>query len=157
MCPCGRESRYASGGPCGRCYQREWREKKAEAIRERKRSYYLKNRRRVLDQNKATILRTKPAGYYTNASWVRRLKAIGLTPVDYQAMLDAQGGACAICRSKSNGKFKVFAVDHCHETNVVRGLLCSKCNRGIGLLRDSPEMLIAAAAYLSKPRLRAAG
>ena len=75
----------------------------------------------------------------------------GITEEDYNFMLQQQGGKCAICSSdKPTGKWKVFAVDHCHHTNVIRGLLCNECNRGIGLLGDDSQRLRAAANYLDK-------
>lgn len=75
----------------------------------------------------------------------------GITEDDYQTMLKEQNGACAICRTTTpTGRWKVFAVDHCHKTGNVRGLLCNECNRGIGLLRDSAELLRNAAEYLDK-------
>lgn len=75
----------------------------------------------------------------------------GLTEQDYQDMLTKQNGCCAICGvTEPTGKWKVFAVDHCHETGNVRELLCNECNRGMGLLRDSPDLLRKAAAYLEK-------
>ena len=75
----------------------------------------------------------------------------GITPERYDEMLKEQEGKCKICGTdKPTGKWKVFAVDHCHDTGHVRGLLCNECNRGIGLLRDSPELLIKAADYLKE-------
>jgi hypothetical protein len=65
-------------------------------------------------------------------------------------MLDAQNGVCAICKEPCpTGKW--LAVDHCHTTNAVRGLLCTKCNMGIGLFNDSVERLEATIAYLRTP------
>lgn len=72
-----------------------------------------------------------------------RLKQYGLTAEEYQALLEAQDHACAICREPDPP-----AIDHCHRTGRVRGLLCHKCNKGIGLLRDDPETLRIAASYL---------
>jgi hypothetical protein len=73
----------------------------------------------------------------------------GLTVEDYDLMLQAQECKCAICGTKTpTGKWKVFAVDHCHKTGIVRGLLCNECNRGMGLLKDSAELLRKAADYL---------
>lgn len=79
----------------------------------------------------------------------------GITSEEYDKMLEAQGGCCAVCgtdKPTGEGSFqrhlKNMAVDHCHETGRVRGLLCNKCNRGIGLLRDDPELLRKAADYL---------
>lgn len=76
----------------------------------------------------------------------------GMTPERYREMLKAQGGRCAICRrpetAKINGKVKTLSVDHCHATEAVRGLLCDACNRMLGLARDLPDVLEAAARYL---------
>jgi len=73
---------------------------------------------------------------------------------DYNNMLSAQGGVCAICKQpethKRNGKVKALAVDHHHGTGKVRGLLCSDCNTGIGKLKDSPDVLQSAIDYLRK-------
>lgn len=76
----------------------------------------------------------------------------GLTPEQHAAMIEAQGGLCSICRGK--GGQRGLVVDHCHETGVVRGLLCSECNIGIGKLGDSPARLTAAAKYIRDARKR---
>lgn len=70
----------------------------------------------------------------------------GLSDSEFKAMLKAQSGKCAVCRRPQGGK--MIAVDHCHKTGKVRGLLCSNCNMGIGLLQDSPKLLRKAAKYL---------
>ena len=79
------------------------------------------------------------------------MKAYGLTPNDYARMAAEQGGVCAICGGLPNGKGASrgrLSVDHDHATGKVRALLCSKCNTGIGLLNDSPDLLMSAAAYV---------
>lgn len=75
----------------------------------------------------------------------------GITVEQYDAMFEAQGGLCAICGRPGNGPLRV---DHDHETNEVRGLLCHGCNVAIGLMADDPDRLIAAAAYLLAQRLK---
>lgn len=76
-----------------------------------------------------------------------------ITELEYAALLYAQDGLCAVCQRPELGTFrgrpKRLSVDHDHETGRVRGLLCSRCNRGIGYLQDSPEDLYRAAVYLS--------
>jgi hypothetical protein len=67
-------------------------------------------------------------------------------------MLEAQGGRCAICRSDKPGGRGRFAVDHCHSSGRVRGLLCVACNAGLGQFRDDPDLLRAAVAYLAVHR-----
>lgn len=78
------------------------------------------------------------------STWLKRYQ---LTPAQYDAMLAAQGGVCAICRSL--GKRRP-CVDHCHATGAIRGLLCNRCNSGIGHFFDRPDLLIAAVAYLER-------
>lgn len=65
-------------------------------------------------------------------------------------MFAEQNGCCAICGDHQSNQARSMAVDHCHETGRVRGLLCMKCNTGIGKLGDSPELLRKAIAYLEK-------
>lgn len=76
-----------------------------------------------------------------------QLKRFGLTIEEFNALADAQGGVCAICGGPPQ-KNKSLAVDHCHETGIVRGLLCQKCNRAIGWLGDSLPALERATDYL---------
>lgn len=75
--------------------------------------------------------------------------SFGITIDDYFDMLERQGGGCAICKTTDNGKYEYFAVDHCHSTGNVRGLLCSNCNTGLGLFQDRIELLDAAKQYLT--------
>lgn len=56
--------------------------------------------------------------------------------------------ACAICGSAPKGKKKVLALDHCHSTGELRGLLCSACNVGLGFFRDNAKLLRSAIKYL---------
>lgn len=83
-------------------------------------------------------------------------KAYGITLEDYQSLLHQQGGVCAICReaTRSNALHRRLSVDHCHETGMVRGLLCSSCNNGLGRFADDPDRLASAAAYLRAHRMR---
>lgn len=77
-------------------------------------------------------------------------RAYGLEPADFQALLDAQGGKCAICGGGRNGPGKRLHVDHCHNSKKVRGLLCAKCNTAVGLLDDDPHRADRLAEYLRR-------
>jgi hypothetical protein len=81
-----------------------------------------------------------------------RRRQYGLLPEMYDSMLNEQRGLCAVCQQPEalggrGGAVMPLSVDHNHGTGVVRGLLCSLCNRAIGLLRDNPGIAEAAAAY----------
>lgn len=80
--------------------------------------------------------------------WIKH--RFGLSLEQYDKMLKDQDYRCAICRSSSvnSKRVKRFSVDHDHKTGKIRGLLCTPCNRGIGLLGDSVQRAVA---YLEKP------
>ena len=80
------------------------------------------------------------------------LRAYGLTQEDFNRMLKDQKGVCALC-SQPPTESKNFCVDHDHETGRVRGLLCTRCNRGLGLLGDTLEHVERAVEYLSRNRV----
>jgi hypothetical protein len=79
------------------------------------------------------------------------LKRYGITVADYETMLAAQGGRCAICRTDKpmpSDEDRRWHVDHCHATHRVRGLLCNSCNLGLGKFKDDPTLIRVAIAYL---------
>ena len=76
-----------------------------------------------------------------------KLKArYGITLDDYYEMYESVDGSCEICKNE----FDVLAVDHCHESGKVRGLLCKPCNTALGLMKDSQETLFNSQVYLLK-------
>lgn len=88
----------------------------------------------------------------TDADRDRKLRAkYGIGIADYDAMLAAQGGRCRICGTTDpkTKRGEYFAVDHCHATGKVRGLLCVPCNLLIGYAQDDPERLRSAIQYLT--------
>lgn len=83
------------------------------------------------------------------------LQIYGLSVEKYETMFAEQNGLCAICgkpetMKTSKGYLRALSVDHCHKRAHVRKLLCAKCNQGIGLFFDDPDLLRAAATYLEK-------
>lgn len=83
-----------------------------------------------------------------------KIRAFGLTQEGYLTLLHEQQGVCKIClkpeTSVRQGSVLALAVDHCHKTGRVRGLLCSHCNKGLGHYKDDPKRLRAAADYLER-------
>ena len=97
--------------------------------------------------------------YYKNKEYVysaeyRRRKTLacyGITLEDFNEMLKEQKYRCKICNIEEKHASKArFHVDHCHDTGKVRGLLCSKCNQGLGMFNDNIEFLKEAAKYLEE-------
>lgn len=83
------------------------------------------------------------------------LRHYGIGVDEYNALLAAQGGLCAICKKPEilqakTGELLKLAVDHNHLTGEVRSLLCGKCNKGIGLFSEDPDLLHTAAIYLER-------
>lgn len=90
----------------------------------------------------------------------RKIRHGGLTDEQYAVMLERQGGGCAICGGPARSRGGAFHVDHDHACcpygkaceRCIRGLLCYPCNSAVGLMRDDPALLRAAADYLEAPR-----
>ena len=80
-------------------------------------------------------------------------KMYGITLAEYDRMLEAQGGVCAVCKRPerargADGAPRQMPVDHCHKTGRVRGLLCTSCNRALGMMEDNVVALQSAIDYL---------
>ena len=96
---------------------------------------------------KNKIIKTEEEKRYRNALYQKKNK-YGLNEEQYHYLFDTQHNKCAIC-GKSFDDTKAF-VDHSHETNKVRGLLCTKCNSLLGMANDDIDILINAIEYLKK-------
>lgn len=71
----------------------------------------------------------------------------GISLEQYDELLKAQQGVCAICATSCDTGMNL-AVDHCHDTNKIRGLLCKNCNTAIGLLKEDLETMTKALEYV---------
>ncbi len=78
----------------------------------------------------------------------KRDRKFGLAPGDRDFMHDYQQGQCGICQRHESEFTRKLAVDHCHETGRVRGLLCGPCNTALGLLSDDRQRLERAIRWL---------
>jgi len=137
-------------------------EAKREANRDTAKAYAAKYRaanREKLAANQRAIYAANSETYKANSrEWYRNNKrrahdrslrtTYGLSVDEYDAMLLAQSGGCAICRTSPSPQRRL-SVDHCHATGRVRGLLCDRCNPGLGHFLDSPALLRAASTYLA--------
>lgn len=74
----------------------------------------------------------------------------GISVEQFEAMEKEQGGLCAICKKRPDGKRKTLFVDHCHVTGKVRGLLCNGCNTLIALAGENVVTLESAIRYLAE-------
>lgn len=116
----------------------------------------LSARCKVCDKSARKDTYSRSEGTYEGYRRRAVARKYGLTPEDVAALLEGQGGCCAICKTtnplgEGNTSLKrtSFSIDHCHDTGEVRGLLCNTCNRGLGFFKDSVEVLSAAIEYLN--------
>ena len=140
--------------PLGRGYQcrvcscqttKEWRKKNPEKHVEQVKRWQAKN-----PEKKKQIARDAARRYRASNPHSSVQMNHGITPEQYLAMVDAQNGCCAICgRNKfGRGKASKLWVDHCHTELRIRGLLCQRCNLGIGYFEDNPKLPQSAINYL---------
>lgn len=87
---------------------------------------------------------------HNNSPTYMREYLYGIKPEEFSALLDRQGGLCAICRADEAGGKGGWHVDHDHATGKIRGLLCQNCNLMLGNAKDDPARLQAAITYLAK-------
>ena len=118
---------------CKGCRKRHYRENKKRILKKQLKYY-----------NK--IRRTRD--YITTRKNRKLIKEFGITLSEYLDMCKAQDGKCFICQLIPRGRRKVLFVDHDHKTGKVRGLLCYKCNMGLGYFKDSAISLRRAISYL---------
>ena len=115
-------------------YYRENKEKHNEASSR----YYRKHKEKISGKSRGRWLKDK----------------YDLTEQQYEEMLKNQGGKCKICNSENiNAKSKGnLVIDHCHKSGKVRGLLCDKCNMGLGTFNDDIQLFKNAIEYLEKSK-----
>lgn len=132
-----------------------------EYIQKRRQSYYnhrqtsgfKKTRQAWIENNRDKLSRYGLKYYYADPVRAKekrekaKLKQWGLSIDDYERLVKAQGGGCAICKKPCSSGRKL-AVDHDHKTGRIRGLLCSNCNLGLGKFFDNKELLRKAISYL---------
>jgi hypothetical protein len=144
---CGHNPYYAKG-LCRSCYEYDLRQRNpefAERQREncRKWSEEHYERKRAVDNE-----------YHKNMPYEQKrshaLKSrFGITLAEYDALATTQGHKCALCEKPQAELNRPLSVDHCHVTNRIRGLLCRKCNCGVGLWDKNLVLLDEAIRYLS--------
>lgn len=143
---------------CRTADTREWYSNNRESRRIYIKKYAAENQEKILGYKAKSHLKFKadPARVAKKkeySSWHHVKKKYGLTREMWNAMFDAQGGLCALCRRRSTGKGNGrMDVDHCHDTGRIRGLLCRHCNTALGILGDGPEKMERVMRYLRGDR-----
>lgn len=166
---------------CCKDYIRLYRIKNLEKLRSREKEQYIKHRETKIEHKKRARLENPENSRLINKKCRDKYKekynekrredykkdpekfkdrslkshfGIGIT--EYKQLLEIQNNTCAICNNpetvKRKGKLKNLAVDHCHKTGKIRGLLCARCNKAIGLLKDDINIINNCVNYLQKAK-----
>jgi len=113
-------------------------------IRDKQRAYRAANREHVKEVDKAfraSYRKTEKGNLsYRRTAW----KRYGIDPELAELYYLAHDGKCEICKEPGDS----LCVDHCHDTKIIRGMLCQKCNTALGLLNDDANRLQTAYNYL---------
>jgi hypothetical protein len=149
-----RNGKHRNGGPqykwkCNSCDNRRkkehnphWMSERKIRVKQRNPDYGKREQARRLERRKR------------NGLSVKKEREVGPRRKHYLVMQGVQNGVCAICGNNETriqrGKVCKLANDHNHVTDQLRGLLCSKCNSGLGFFNDDPDRLRAAAGYLER-------
>ncbi len=123
----GTKAKYCSS-ECKKCFNKKRREGEWRRSSSRRRKYYLENREK--SKNKELI------------------KTYGITLKEFNEMRKRQDYLCLICEKHESDSNKGLHIDHCHESNKVRGLLCNSCNLAIGQLKHNVTIMNKAIKYL---------
>ena len=143
---------------CIQLYQKEWNGVNREHRNALSAKYYVENKEEIIikksnsyNTNRDKLLKRQRQKYKNNPEYFKNIdlkKAYGITLERYSQILSTQNNSCAICKKHKDNFTKSLAVDHCHLTGKVRGLLCTNCNRALGNLKDSIDSAINAVTYL---------
>lgn len=157
-----RRERYEANLEKTRQEHNQWYERNKVKVSERRKAAYRSNPAiRADNLERSRQWRAKPENKEHMAEYRRqrrnhirltarawqRLNRYGLTAEDYERLLEKNDGCCHICMTRPT-EGSVLDVDHCHATGRVRGLLCQKCNKAIGLFADDPIVIEKAAHYV---------
>lgn len=143
-------------GKCKLCWNTQkskWRRCDSSRLAKQQK-YYAQNADRIcVAANERQSKQYASSPEFRNKIRERNLRrTYGLSIAAYDSMLESQGFACSVCKSTNSGcpRKLNFSVDHCHQTGKTRGLLCHKCNVGLGAFRDNTGHLFEAIKYLVK-------
>lgn len=129
-------------------YKKTWRAKNKARDQATRKRWRARNTERIREQYQQWRKRN-PDKVKRHARRVSLRRRYGITEAQYDALLESQGGGCAICGSPvANKAGHQLYVDHNHQTNRVRGILCQQCNSVLAYARESVQNLLRAAAYL---------
>ena len=132
-----------------------------EKRKAKQREWYIRNKSSVIARAKKFIKDNPEKRKAYQRTWTQKntehiqnyqlKKKYGITLEEQNTMLAKQGNCCAICKTDTpKGRWNKWAVDHCHTSKQVRGMLCDRCNRSLGFFDHNQKLLQRAIEYLKK-------
>lgn len=104
--------------------------------------YYYKNQQKIAEKRKEKRSKDYGREYHLK-------RTFGIDLEDYEKILNSQDRKCAICQKPSDQELVALAVDHCHETGFIRGLLCTLCNKNLIGKHTNSEIFLRAYNYMN--------
>lgn len=161
---CGATERYASSGACAPCHraaQAAWNAANPERKRMISTAHYAANREQIKVRGAARRAANPEKNRARAAAWrianperdrsTKRANMLArnyhITPGEWEQMFWIQGRKCKVCRCDEPSGYG-WHVDHVHESGLIRGILCSSCNMGLGIAKDDPQLLRKMADYV---------
>ena len=144
---CNQEKPIRAKQMCRSCYEKQLRKNNPEYAQKQKDAYkeWRKNNAEKCKQREKDRWADKEyVKHQSLYKWNKLLSSYDLNQEKYDALV---ANGCELCGSTSAG---AYHLDHCHETGVFRGLLCSRCNNGLGMLGDTIASLEKAIEYLKR-------
>lgn len=114
-----------------------------ECSKEFRKEYYQNNKEKI-NKNVTAWIKNNPKRHKHN----ELMRKYNITYEGYIVLEKQQKAMCIICGKTKEENGQDLAVDHCHKTGIVRGLLCKSCNRGLGMFQDNPKLVLTAYRYL---------
>lgn len=120
-------------------YRKKYRQEHIDELRERDRLRYQENKEAEVERNRRYRLENKE-----RLENIRALRFYNMTAEEFKSLKERSDGRCNICQVKCR-----LAIDHCHNSQKVRGLLCRSCNTMLGMAKDNTDVLEKAIVYLT--------
>lgn len=140
--------KYRENPELYRQYWKEWAIKNPNKVKESQRKSNAKNKEKRIESSRQWKIKNKLRVSIRQKNY-NLIRLYGLSLEKYELMFEHQSGLCLLCGLPNKGSPKLV-VDHCHKTGKVRGLLCTKCNTGIGFFDEDIPKLEKAISYLKK-------
>lgn len=140
-------------------YYKDYYQKNKERINARNSAYNKENAEKMAKAKRKWAANNKEKTFAYKKKWKdgnppklrcgHLRKKYGITLAQWEELFTQQGNCCAVCKTTDPGT-QNWHTDHCHTTGKVRGILCSRCNLGIGRFKDNADLFEAVAAYLRR-------